>query len=137
MEARKHGRRALWSEIANKEDDVYVPILNAFMDEIKRIDFCLNGQLAPRLTHYLLGENDFYKVIADDGNKSTRIEAYNLSGTLGAGANGKKSIYGRGKLKLPTRIIEVRYKDGSRNTIELTCDSGGDCRIIAALVKVL
>ena len=124
IEARRHGRRALWSEISHKEQDVYVPILDAFMREIKRIDSCLDGQLAPRLTHYLLGENDFYKAIADDANRSTRIEAYNLSGTLGASANGVKSLYGRGKLKLPTRIIEVRYKDGSRNTIELTCDRG-------------
>ena len=123
-DARAVGRRMAWSELSNKELDVYVPILDAFMEEIKRLDVKLEGNLAPRLVHYLLGENDFYKAIADDGNRSTRIEAYNLSGTLGESSQGVKSLYGRTKLKLPTRMIEIRYKDGSRNTIELTCDRG-------------
>ncbi len=124
VDARVKSRRALWSDLKDKENDVYVPILNAFIKEIKRIDQQLEGHLAPRLVHYLLGENDFYKAIANDANRSTRIEAYNLSGTLGESAYGVKSLYGRKKLNLPTRIIEVRYKDGSRNTIELTCDRG-------------
>lgn len=122
--ARAHSQRMLWSDLEDKERDVYIPVLNAFIKEIKRIDEELNGQFAPRLVHYLLGEKDFYKVISDDGNRSTRIEAYNLSGTLGESSNGVKSLYGRKKLSLPTRMIEVRYKDGSRNTVELTCDRG-------------
>lgn len=123
-DARANGRRALWSDLSDKEGKVYVPILDAFLAEVKRIDRQLDGHLAPRLVHYLLGKNDFYKAIADDLNRSTRIEAYNLTGTLGESANGVRSIYGRGKLCLPTRIIEVRYKDRSRNTVELTCDKG-------------
>ena len=103
---------------------VYLPVLDAFIEELKRIDRKLGGGLAPRLVHYLLGEKDFYKVIADDGSRSTRIEAYNLSGTLGEPSLGIKSLYGRQKLKLPTRIIEIRHKDGSNNTVELTCDRG-------------
>lgn len=122
--ARAHGHRALWSDLPDKEGEVYVPILDAFLNEVSRIDQQLGGQLAPRLVHYLLGKNDFYKAIADDANRSTRIEAYNLSGTLGESANGIRSLYGRRKLCLPTRIIELRYKDGSRNTVELTCDKG-------------
>ena len=123
-EGRARGGRIPWSSLPDKEQDVYVPILDAFLAEIKRIDRELAGQLAPRLVHYLLGFNDFYKVIADDGNRTTRVEAYNLTGTLGKSANGVKSLYGRKKLNLPTRIIEVCYKDGSCNTIELTCDRG-------------
>ena len=122
--ARQNGGRFLWRDYPDKESKVYVPILDAFISEVKRIDEALDGNLAPRLVHYLLGENDFYKVIADDGSRSTRIEAFNLSGTLGEPFNGIKSLYGRQRLKLPTRIIELRYKDGSRNTVELTCDRG-------------
>jgi phage repressor protein C with HTH and peptisase S24 domain len=103
---------------------VYLPVLDAFIEELKRIDRKLGGGLAPRLVHYLLGKKDFYKVIADDGSRSTRIEAYNLSGTLGEPSLGVKGLYGRPKLKLPTRIIEIRHKDGSNNTVELTCDKG-------------
>jgi len=122
--ARASGRVAIWRDIADKDTKVYLPVLDAFIEELKRIDRKLGGGLAPRLVHYLLGEKDFYKVIADDGSRSTRIEAYNLSGTLGEPSLGVKSLYGRQKLKLPTRIIEIRHKDGSNNTVELTCDRG-------------
>lgn len=122
--ARQNGRRYLWRDYPAKESRVYAPILDAFILEVKRIDDVLDGNLAPRLVHYLLGENDFYKVIADDSSRSTRIEAFNLSGTLGEPFNGKKSLYGRQRLKLPTRIIELRYKYGSKNTVELACDRG-------------
>ena len=122
--ARASGRVAIWRDMADKDMKVYLPVLDAFIEELKRIDRKLGGGLAPRLVHYLLGEKDFYKVIADDGSRSTRIEAYNLSGTLGEPSLGIKSLYGRQKLKLPTRIIEIRHKDGSNNTVELTCDRG-------------
>ncbi len=122
--ARASGRVAIWRDIVDKDTKVYLPVLDAFIEELKRIDRKLGGGLAPRLVHYLLGEKDFYKVIADDGSRSTRIEAYNLSGTLGEPSLGVKSLYGRQKLKLPTRIIEIRHKDGSNNTVELTCDRG-------------
>ena len=122
--ARSNGSVFLWRDFPNKEAKVYVPILDAFINEVKRIDVKLDGKLAPRLVHYLLGENDFYKVIASDSSRSTRIEAFNLSGTLGEPFHSVKSLYGRQKLKLPTRIIEIRYKDGSNNTVELTCDKG-------------
>ena len=122
--ARASGRVAIWRDMADKDTKVYLPVLDAFIEELKRIDRKLGGGLAPRLVHYLLGEKDFYKVIADDGSRSTRIEAYNLSGTLGEPSLGVKSLYGRQKLKLPTRIIEIRHKDGSNNTVELTCDRG-------------
>ncbi|MBQ6142459.1 MAG: HaeIII family restriction endonuclease [Kiritimatiellae bacterium] len=122
--ARRQGRRALWSDLDNKEQNVYVPILDAFQTEMHRMYQQLGEEFAPRLARYLLGENDFYKAISDDRNRSTRIEAYNISGTLGESANGKKSLYGRAKLRLPSRIVELRYKDGSQNTVELICDRG-------------
>ncbi len=123
-EGRKCGHRAFWRNLADKENTVYKPILDAFIEEVRRIDNVLDGKLAPRLVHYLLGENDFYKIIANDSERSTRIEAYNLKGTLGQSAKGVKSLYGKSQLKLPSRIIEIRYKDGSINTVELTCDKG-------------
>ena len=121
---RGRGCRYQWRDFPNKEQKIYVPILDAFLEEVKRIDSILSGELAPRLVHYLLGEYDFYKVIADDCSRSTRIEAFNLSGTLGEPSGTVKSLYGRQKLKLPTRILDIRYKRDSMNTIELTCDRG-------------
>lgn len=66
----------------NKEDDVYVPLLNAFKGELERQN-CLFGKDIPRfMFEYLLGEFDFYKVIGIDNKKITQIQSYNLIGTL-------------------------------------------------------
>lgn len=76
------------------------------------------------MVEYLLGEFDFYKVIGINSKRITQIQSYNLRGTLNKqGKNRKRSI----KLpisKLPTRIVSLEYKPGSKNTLELYLDAG-------------
>ena len=71
----------LWKNVSDKQESIYVPILNAFMDEIKRANQKYKD-LALRLTEYLLGEYDFYKVISIDKSATTMVNAFNLYGTL-------------------------------------------------------
>ena len=70
-----------WSDLEDKERDVYIPLLNAFMKEIKRKNV-KHPDLPKKLVEYLLGEFDFYKVISIDSKKITQIQTYNLRGTL-------------------------------------------------------
>lgn len=70
-----------WSDLPNKEDDVYIPLLNAFMNEIKRSNK-QNKEVPKRMVEYLLGEFDFYKVISIDSHRITQIQTYNLHGKL-------------------------------------------------------
>lgn len=114
----------LWSEIDEKVDTVYKPILNAFMREFKKLDELNPGQVPARLITYLLGTNDFYKVITEDANKVTRVQAYNIFGTLNKQSGLVRSITRVPQLVLPTRIFNIDYKVGSDNTIEITCDNG-------------
>lgn len=121
IEKRKESK---WSNLPNKEDDVYVPLLNAFKGELERQNR-LFGKKIPRLmVEYLLGEFDFYKVIGIDGKKTTRIQSYNLRGTLNRqGISCKRGI----RLPvstLPTRIVSLEYKPSSKNTLELYLDGG-------------
>lgn len=115
---------ALWEEMDDKEDRCYVPVLNAFMNEMKRIDR-ENPRIIPEaLIRYLIGMDDFYKVIMNEGRRYTKIEAINIYGTLNRSVGNQRALVDVPRLKLPTRFIEIGYKENSKNTIEIYCDGG-------------
>lgn len=113
-----------WRTLPNKEDDVYLPLLSAFKDEVDRqnINF---GKCIPRLmVEYLLGEFDFYKVIGVDNKKITQVQSYNLRGTLNKDGIKRKRSMKLPIASLPTRIVSLEFKPGSKNTLELYLDRG-------------
>jgi len=59
-ELREQGE--LWRNISNKEERFYVPLLEAFIRELERLNQNNQGVIPERLLHYLLGRNDFYKL---------------------------------------------------------------------------
>ena len=112
-----------WSELPDKELDVYIPLLNAFVDEIKRT-YKEYNELPRRMVEYLLGAFDFYKIISIDNESLTQIQTFNMKGTLN-----KKSTQDEPKVKiplvnLPTRLVNVEIKPGSSNKVELYLDNG-------------
>ncbi|MEI3395688.1 MAG: HaeIII family restriction endonuclease [Clostridia bacterium] len=112
-----------WSDLENKERDVYIPLLNAFMKEIKR-NTDKHPELPKKLVEYLLGEFDFYKVISIDSKKITQIQTYNLRGTLNKPSKKEKPKTIIPIAKLPTRIVNIDFKPESKNTIELYMNEG-------------
>lgn len=112
-----------WRDLTEKEDKIYIPLLNAFKDEIL-MQNKLCKRLPKLLVQYLVGMFDFYKIISLDVKRITRVQAINLNGTLNRqGRNRKSSI----KLKttmLPSKIIAFDYKENSKNTLELYFDRG-------------
>lgn len=123
-ESRKNGQPMLWEEIDNKADSYYKPILRAFMDELKKIDSENKGSVPELLIRYLLGRYDFYKVITDNRNRTTRVEAINIAGTLNANSGKQKPITRVPILKMPTQFYHIDFKPESDNTIEVVCDEG-------------
>ena len=115
---------ALWTEIPDKEDSCYVPVLEAFMKELKRLDSKFSGEIPERLIRYLIGRNDFYKVIMNEKRRFTQIESININGTLNQSAGRKKALVDVPVMKLPTKFYEIGFKDGSKNTIYVVCDQG-------------
>jgi len=59
-ELREQGE--LWRNISNKEERFYVPLLEAFIRELERLNQNNQGVIPERLLHYLLGRNDFIKL---------------------------------------------------------------------------
>lgn len=117
------GKPMLWEEVEGKADRYYKPILEAFMKELKRLT-ADNSEVPERLIRYLLGRNDFYKVITDDKNRTTRVEAINIGGTLNADSGSEKTIAKVPVLKMPSQIYHIGFKPESDNTILVVCDEG-------------
>ncbi len=112
-----------WKELPAKEDDVYIPLLNAFMDEINR-QSKLDLTIPKKMVEYLLGEFDFYKIISMDDRRTTQIQTFNLHGTLNQSSKNVTPSIEIPITNLPTRIVNLGFKPNSKNTVELYMDNG-------------
>ncbi len=112
-----------WSDLPHKEKDVYIPLLQAFIDEIVRSNNT-NAEVPKRMVEYLLGEFDFYKVISIDSRRITQIQTYNLHGKLNQASGISKPKIEVPIAYLPTRIVSLEFKPNSTNTVELYMDGG-------------
>ena len=121
--SKEAGTSALWRNIFCKAEKYYIPVLRAFMDELRKISRENTG-IPEKLVKYLLGRYDFYKVITDDKNRTTRVEAINIAGTLNQSSGSQKSITKIPMMKMPTQFYHIDFKPNSDNTIEVVCDEG-------------
>ncbi len=112
-----------WSELPAKDTMVYVPLLQAFMDELERSN-AADSAVPRRMIEYLLGEFDFYKVISVDAKRITHIQPYNMHGQLNHAGRTVKSKVHIPVSCLPTRIVSIGFKPNSTNTVELYMDGG-------------
>ena len=112
-----------WSDIPDKNNSVYVPILQAFMDEIK--NSCANDKNIPRkIVEYLIGVKDYYKIISRDSKRLTIIETFNLHGTLNKPSKKIISAITVPKVSLPTELVAIKFKNNSKNTVEMYLNNG-------------
>lgn len=124
-----------WSQVENKDTNIYIPILNAFTTELTEINKN-NPQIPKKLLKYLIGNKDFYKIIKR--NTAIILQAFNLNGTLNQNAGTIRPQNRITKTPLPNSIMAIRYKDNSSNTIQIFLDEGWslDFRIHNASTKV-
>lgn len=112
----------LWRNLRDKHKRFYIPVLEAFKEEMLRLDKENPAIVPSALLRYLIGGKDFYKVIKRP-NK-TEIYGFHLHGTLNKASKKIKPKFKVNRLKLPTRIIEFSFKPNSTDTLFLTCDEG-------------
>lgn len=116
--ARMKGEVLKWKNLPRKQERFYKPILDAFTEELQKLNE-KNPIVPSRLLEYLLGRNDFYKVIKTASH--TTIQGFNLRGALNHNAKDRK-LSGVPKLKLPTRIKDVESR--KLNKVIITFDGG-------------
>lgn len=120
----KEKEGVLWRDLLNKATDVYVPLLRAFIAEVKRA-YSKDKEVPRKMVEYLLGKYDFYKVISEDRKQATLIQAINIHETLAQpDESGNGPTQGIPVTNLPTRIVSIDMKPGSDTTVELYLDEG-------------
>lgn len=102
----------LWSELTDVPGNYYWPILDAFATEILRLqnqNIAGNNLLCKQLFLYLVGNQDFYKVMSHTGK--VEIQAFNFNGNLSVP-----------KMKIPEKIITIDNQNGGQysKTIRFT-----------------
>lgn len=110
---RKKGRQdQLFKNITNKDSTVYLPVLSAFQDELKRLCEDCGQRFIKRLFQYIVGKNDFYKVICE--KRVVSVSSMNIEGTLKWGK----------KWHIPSKIEMIARRQGSINTLLVSFEGG-------------
>lgn len=112
-----------WSEINDKDEVVYVPLLHAFMDEVNRA-YKEDKNMPRKMIEYLIGIEDYYKVVSRDSKRLTMIHTFNMHDTLNKPSENKVSAITVPVVELPTRLVALEFKPGSTNTVEMFLDNG-------------
>ncbi len=110
-----------WSEIGDYHADIYIPILKAFIEELRSLQEENPTKVASNLVAYLVGNRDFYKVVK--GKNKVEIHAYNINGSLNLPFKDVQPKYKTPKVPLPTEIIDIDFKTGSDTTVIVTMDN--------------
>ncbi len=112
---KKSSAKFLWSELENKAERFYWPILDAWESELKRIAVIgqeEETQLCKAIIAYLVGQHDFYKVICE-ASHSVHIQAWNFNKTLAT----KQTKY-------PNSINAINNKNGGQYSKTLVFNHG-------------
>ena len=138
-----HDKGVRWSELTQEDkwDNVYVPLLIAFMNEIKS-RAKQYYDLPRNMVEYLVGQYDFYKVISVDVRSITKFQTFNVRGTLNRRSADREPDVKVPLAKLPSRILYFDFKEGSKTTLEMCMNEGwqftfrihnGDGQVIPSL----
>lgn len=112
-----------WSDLPDKDKNIYVPLLHAFMAEINNA--YLSDKLLPqKMVEYLIGVKDYYKVVSHDNKQLTLIHSFNMHNTLNKPSKVQVSAITVPVVALPTEIIQMRFKPNSTNTVEVYLNNG-------------
>lgn len=123
IESLKKSGTKTWKEISDKDTAIYRPLLEAAQKQIERLDKIKGKKICGKFLSYLIGKNDFYKVVLE-GKKSVSIQGFNFNGSLNKSADSHKP-----KLQLPvstppTKLYKIEFKERSNNTINIIMDQG-------------
>lgn len=118
---------AKWSDVTDKNTTVYIPLLEAFMKELRKLSLTHSETVPPMLLEYLLGRKDFYKIISNDSGRFTTLQCFNLQGTLNTASSTTQPALRIRGVEMPTRIYHMDYKDmkgvPSTTTVQIVMDN--------------
>ncbi len=110
-----------WRDIGDYHTKIYLPVLNAFKNELQILYAKNPKKVTQNLVHYLIGKKDFYKIIKL--KNKIKIEAYNFNGSLNLSAKNIQAKYIIPQTKLPNKILNINFKNNSKTTIIVTMNN--------------
>ena len=110
-------------DLKSKEDQVYIPLLNAFVNEVST-QIKSDKSIPRKLVEYLLSKFDFYKVISVDSKRITTIQSFNMFGTLNQPSKVKEPDIKVPVICLPTSLLYIGFKPNSKTTVIMCFDNG-------------
>lgn len=127
-----------WRDLPGKAEKVYLPLIRAFKDEIKRSCEKYGHVVPKRMAKYLIGIRDYYKVIGISGKEMVEVQCFNLRGELNKPYKSKRPVTEVIKTKFPDRLLYVDLKPSTSNRVEMCLNNGWqfDFRIHSASTKV-
>jgi len=120
--AKEKAKGSYFRDMDSKEDQVYVPLLNAFVKEVKA-SIEKDTSVPRKLVEYLLSKYDFYKVISIDSKRITSIQSFNMYGTLNQASKVKEPEIVVPVINLPTELLFIGFKKSSKTTVLLSFDN--------------
>ncbi len=112
-----------WSDMEDKNQTVYIPLLQAFMDEVNRA-YKEDKTMPRKMIEYLIGVEDYYKIISKDSKRLTLIHTFNMHSTLNQAGKNRISSIKVPVVELPTRLVALEFKPESENTVEMYLNNG-------------
>lgn len=120
---KEQAKGTYFRDLPAKEDDVYIPLLKAFLSEIKRA-IQIDSKVPRKMVEYLLSKYDFYKVISLDERRVTTIQSFNMYGTLNKASKTMEPAIKVPAMLLPTTLLFADMKPNSKTTVLLCFDNG-------------
>lgn len=118
---REKNMKRRWEELSDKNEGIYAPIIEAFVQELSRA-YQIDSGISTRMMEYLIGIADYYKITSVDKKHMTLIRGFNIHDTLNQ-PHGLTAItvpY----VELPTEIILIRKRPGKSNWAEVYMNNG-------------
>lgn len=116
------GGQAVWP--ADTHERFYEPILKSFINELKRLYEFDPKTVAQSLIHYMLGREDFYKIMTEDRGRYNTLEAINTNETLGRASSQGAARVSLRKTEMPSLIHYIGMAEGSDTTALIVLDKG-------------
>ena len=120
-DAKRNGVK--WSDLDDKNEKVYIPLLQAFIDEVNR-SYRKDKSMPRKMIEYLIGIEDYYKIVSKDSKRVTLIHTFNMHDTLNKPGKNKISAITVPVVELPTRLVALEFKPESENTVEMYLNNG-------------
>lgn len=119
----KKDKGTYFRDLKSKENNVYVPLLNAFIKEVtSQVE--VDKNVPRKMVGYLLSKYDFYKVISIDSKRITTIQSFNMYGTLNLPSRVLQPSIKVPVINLPTTLLHIGFKPNSKTTIIMCFDNG-------------